>query len=123
MIDFKVTNEITPMPDLPAQFVFSICAHLGDRIYLVGGDGSGSTMFYIYDIAAETWTPGPDFPVPAKGSVGTLVGDRFLVFCQKNDLVYEYDETATAWVQYSGPLDNFHSISGLVMVDDSHINC
>lgn len=111
------------MPDLPEDFVFIVSAHFGDRLYLVGGTPEASSSFLIYHIASATWETGPDFPTNSKGSVGGLVDGRFLVFCQNLDLVYEFDKAAGAWVLWAGQLEGFLPLSGLVMVDDSHINC
>lgn len=49
------------------------------RVVVIGGmdpDGEMSQRVDIYDPRANTWTRGPDYPVPAFGVAATAVGDR-----------------------------------------------
>ena len=113
------------MSDLPYNFEFSACAYLNDKLYHIGGMGSVTNRFQIYDIATGVWTDGPNFPDNASGARAQLIEDRFVVLSYNSKTAYDYDPVTNAWIAWTGQFNNndLFALGGVVLVDETIIDC
>lgn len=78
------TNTWTTLADCPVASEAPVAAYLDGKIYVVDGHGGGNNQIRIYDIATDTWTPGPVKPgfEAAGGAAGAYDGKVYVVIGQ-----------------------------------------
>jgi len=77
---YNITNNtwtlMAPAPDA-VEAGSATGAAIDGQTYVFGGDASTST--YVYDIASNSWTSGPNTNVPHRDAGGVAIGHRLLV--------------------------------------------
>ncbi|HEX2178389.1 MAG TPA: kelch repeat-containing protein [Actinomycetota bacterium] len=71
------------LSDAPNQRTEVAAAAVGDRIYVLGGfvpPGRTVSIVEIYDTTTDTWSRGPDLPLPVNHAMATAAGGALYVF-------------------------------------------
>src|SRR3989449_4527250 len=82
-----VSSEWAKLPNIPEGIHHPGFAAVGDKLYSIGGftiarPATGlpawvpSNSVWIYDVAAKSWSKGPDLPTPRGALTATLVGTK-----------------------------------------------
>lgn len=102
-------EALTPRPQ-GVEALFATVCYQG-KIYLAGGTPGGELLksFYIYDIATDSWSQGPDLPTPVGGAaLGAWEGKLYLaggergVWFTSVNRVDVYDIASGAWTAGGG---------------------
>ncbi|MDQ2869861.1 MAG: galactose oxidase [Acidobacteriota bacterium] len=77
----------------------SAVAGLDGRVYAVGGLAGRSNATEIYDIASDTWTSGPDFPVETDHGWAVALDGRIYVGGGSGNRVFTTAPGAAGWTE------------------------
>lgn len=87
----------TRLADLPAGVGRFAAVEHGGKIYVLGGYDT-SAKVYIYDIAADLWSEGPNLPRGTDNNGAAVDGDKIYVFGgEAARAVQIFDTTSTSW--------------------------
>ena len=116
--------------------VFGAAAgYIDGKVYVAGGHNGlpdpparwpVTGALQIFDVASNTWSYGPDLPVPRGGVVGGVVNGKFYVANGQDETyeyryLHEYDPVANAWSEKAPSPDFFSFGAGAGTADHLYI--
>jgi subtilisin family serine protease len=122
----------TPIADLPTPVFSAVAGYIDGKVYVAGGFTSTTSPWpptgalQIYDVTTNSWSAGPDMPVPRGGSAGEALGGKLYVADgQDQTYVYrylhEYDPVAGAWTDKALVPDFFSFGAGTASSDHLYV--
>jgi subtilisin family serine protease len=100
------TNEFSRAANYPQGVSWLACGGIGGKVYCAGG--LGATEFrngYVYDPAADSWSPLPDMPIDLWGAQYAAAGDKLVLAggatansTALTNRTIAYDPSTGAWV-------------------------
>jgi subtilisin family serine protease len=126
------TDTWTRIADLPTPVFSAVAGYIDGKVYVAGGFTSTASPWpptgalQIYDVATNSWSAGPDMPIPRGGGAGEAVGGKLYVADgQDQTYVYrylhEYDPVADTWAEKASVPDFFSFGAGTASSDHLYV--
>jgi hypothetical protein len=104
----------TALRPLPVPLGETTAAALNGKIYVAGGFDT-SPSFQIYDIATDTWEPGPNLPAGTDNACSVTVGNRVFVLGGEAGMAMQIFDTASkTWTAGVIPEPRFSSVAAVL---------
>lgn len=101
---------------IPVANVFSCCAKVGNKVYVMGGgkDISGYTKnTYVYDVETNTWITAASMPIACTAACAAVIDENIYVMggytSDGNSYVQIYDTNANKWTKVDMPIIQTHA--------------